>query len=175
MNAQWFAASTHPKQEILAMENLMAQDFEAFLPLVSRQTTRWSPTSHRKKPVTVKEALYPNYVFVRFDRQASTWWDINTTRGIRKLISFSDGKPKPIPDGAVDWLIHQSRAGGFEEMAGYIRRAFKPGSMLKITDGPYEGHKVECIEDAVDTIRAFLSCFGGRIAITIPVELIEAA
>lgn len=175
MVAQWFAVSTQPKQEIIARENLDAQEFETFLPLVTRKTMRWSPSSHRKKPAVVQEALYPSYLFARFDRSKSAWWEINSTRGVRKLISFGDGRPKPIAEGAIEWLVSQSKAGGFEEMAGYIRRSFNPGALLTIKEGPYEGRKIECIEDAIDTIRAFLPCFGGQIAITVPVEIVEAA
>lgn len=169
MTSRWYVAATHPAREVVALENLMAQHFEAFLPLVDRKLIR------RNKPKLVREALYRSYVFIRFDPDEDPWMKINGTRGVRKLVCYASERPRPLQLGVVEALIKQSRAGGFEEIAGKTKLVFQTGSILEITIGPMEGQVVTCLAEEDQHVRALLSCFGRDTVVNIPLAHLRAA
>lgn len=169
MSALWFAARTRPKSEKLADHELRNQHYETFLPLINRKLIS------RRKPVVHQEPLYPSYIFIRFNPEIDPWWAINSTRGIKRLLTYDSMRPRPIGDGIVEELIAQSRAGGFEEIAGYVRKAFNPGVQLKIKSGPFESQTVTCLQDAVDQVLVFFNCFNREIRLNVDPANLSAA
>ncbi|HEX3798996.1 MAG TPA: transcriptional activator RfaH [Verrucomicrobiae bacterium] len=124
----WFCLRTQPKHEHVAAAQLR-QDagVEVFLPRIRYQRAT------RKGPAWVTEALFPNYLFARFDLRASLR-HVQATRGVSGVVHFGQYWPS-IPQTA----IHDLR----EAMEGadlrVIEDILKPGDAVQIIDGALLG------------------------------------
>lgn len=166
---RWYVAQTQARAEMVAMQNLMNQEFEAFLPLAHRRIKR------RRKLVEDSVPLYPGYVFIRFDTELHRWRSINGTRGIQRLMTDANEHPRSIPVGLIEKLIVRSHNGEFDEIAGVVKFSFRAGSHLTITDGPLSGFEGVCIDALVDQVRILLDIFGRKTEVRIPVGSVECA
>ena len=90
----WFAVNTKPRCEAHAARHLARQGFVPWLPEI-RAMRR-----HARKTETIATALFPSYLFVAFDPAVQPWRAINSTVGVRRLVSQGD-RPVPVPDVAA--------------------------------------------------------------------------
>src|SRR5260221_14290685 len=82
--APWIVVNTHPHQENLALENLARQAFEAYCPMIRKRR------SHARRVESVLRPLFPNYLFVRANRQLGRWRPILSTYGVRTIVRAGD-------------------------------------------------------------------------------------
>jgi len=96
---KWFVIQTHARAELRAQANLSRQAFTSFLPRF-RRTKRGA---RRDEQILVP--VFPGYLFVKFDPDRDQWRVINSTFGVRRLVSFSSERPQPMPEPAMDALL----------------------------------------------------------------------
>jgi len=94
----WYVAQTQYAQEKRAQQHLDNQGVTCFLPLYTEQIIQ---SSHTR--AAAPQALFPGYIFVRFDPEVIHTTTIKSTRGIASLISFG-GLPSVIPDEDIEKL-----------------------------------------------------------------------
>jgi len=126
-SSDWYVIQTKPREDQRALDNLQAQNFEAFQP-------RCAVTRRRAgKRKEVLEPLFPGYVFVALDRLEQDWGPIRSTRGVARLVRFGDEVPA-LPHGLVESL---------RELDGIVLAdplaRLKRGDAVRITDGPLAG------------------------------------
>jgi len=148
----WYLVHTKPKQEKRALHHLLAQSYEAFLPLlaqekITRGVRRWS-----------YEALFPRYLFIRLTADGSqSWSPIRSTVGVTQLVRFGSSYAQ-VPDALIDALYHESQemqeTHEFKEAldskesvidrqpnatALRVISQFREGDLVRITQGPFTG------------------------------------
>jgi len=124
----WFCLRTQPKHEHIAAAQLR-QDLkiEAFLPRIRfRRSTR-------SGPAWVTEALFPNYLFVRFDLTARLR-QVQAVRGVRCVVHFGSRWPA-IPDP----VIAELRAALNGEEIKVISQELNPGDTVEVAAGVFHG------------------------------------
>src|SRR5258708_3629976 len=90
----WFCLRSQPKHEHIAAAHLQKEpEIEVYLPRIRFKR------STRRGPVWFTEALFPNYLFARFDL-AEHLRKLHHTRGVRGVIHFGDQWPT-IPDPVI--------------------------------------------------------------------------
>jgi transcriptional antiterminator RfaH len=96
----------------------------------------------RGKAVTVTEAMFARYLFVRLDSssQGKSWSPIRSTLGVRGMVQFG-GRPAKV----ADRLIESLRA---LEQVAEPKRLFEPGDRVVVDQGPFAG--LEAIVQAHD-------------------------
>lgn len=94
----WYCAQTHTGSERIAVVNLNRQSFRTVLPLGTEDKRVGGKTT------TVIVPLFPRYVFTQFDIDKDRWSAVNSTIGVKRLVSFGP-KPAVVPDGVVEPLI----------------------------------------------------------------------
>lgn len=119
---RWFLVSVKPNQQKKAAINLQQQDIDTYSPQVSYND------GHSLKI----EAAFPTYVFAHFDSDVQSVSDVNNTRGVNKLISFSAGAPAIVQDDIIDILRSQ-----FDELEVDVR--LKKGDRVIISEGAFAG------------------------------------
>ena len=125
----WYAIHTKARQEYVAMENLVRQSYEVFLPLI-RQSRR-----RRGRWQAVTEPLFPGYLFSRLDLEADNIAPIRSTRGVAGLVRFG-GLPCPVPADVVENLQSLQES---EEGVICTATLFQPGDRVSISEGPLAG------------------------------------
>ena len=127
----WYLIHTKPKQESVAKENLLRQNYCVYLPMA---VTRRRRDGRTKRTVA---ALFPRYLFIHLDDSADDWAPIRSTIGVSGLVRFGMIPAKISEDMVVaikkrenEEGIHELHAGDFEE-----------GQQVRIVEGPFEGYE----------------------------------
>src|SRR6266498_2824458 len=78
--ARWCVVQTHQHSESLAERHLLSQNYRIYLPK-RRRTVR-----HARSVKTVCSAYFDCYLFVSLAVRQQSWYPINSTVGVRKLV-----------------------------------------------------------------------------------------
>lgn len=157
MTTQWFVARTKPNGETRALANLSRQGFQAFLPLEQRQQKRG------RRQVLVLKPLFPGYIFLALDLDRPGWTAVNNTFGVLRLVALHDGRPSPLPGGAVEELLERTDDEG---------RLLPPeeipiGSKMRLVQGPFANWVAEVVAAPDDTrISLLLDLMGRKVTVT---------
>lgn len=122
---KWYLVQCKPREHERALENLERQCFECFRP--TRVTEKRRGTQKR----TVKEPLFPGYLFIRLDRLHDNWHSIRATRGVNQIVRFNE-YPLPVRDEVIEDIRARITAPVSGETA-----LFKSGERLEISSGPF--------------------------------------
>jgi transcriptional antiterminator RfaH len=119
---------TQTKHEHIAAARLKKiEGVEIFLPRIRFKRATQS------KSAWVTEALFPGYLFARFDWN-HLWRQVNYSPGVSEIVHFGEYCPT-IPEGIIGEL--RSLIG--PETAHTIEPALVPGDVVQITDGTLKG------------------------------------
>jgi transcriptional antiterminator RfaH len=126
--ALWFCLKSQPKHEHIAAAHLRQNSaVEVFLPRIrfkraTRHGTAWAT-----------EALFPGYLFARFDWQTSLRL-VQHSRGVRGVVHFGERWPA-IPEEIIRELQQSIGTTGLR----IIPESFAPGDEVEITEGAMRG------------------------------------
>jgi transcriptional antiterminator RfaH len=157
--ALWFCLKSQPKHEHIAAAHLRQNSaIQVFLPRVrfkraTRQGTVWAT-----------EALFPGYLFARFDWQ-STLRQVQHSRGVRGVVHFGERWPA-IPEAVIRDL---QQAIGADELRT-IPENFTPGDEVEITEGAMRGLRavVTRVMPGRERIAVLMEFLGRQTMIELP-------
>ena len=127
---RWYAVCCKPRQEAVAEENLLRQDFQVYLPRIRIRQRR------RGHWIDAVEVLFPRYIFIRVDPERRSTATVRSTRGVVGLVRFG-GQPAVVPDAVMDAL--RQREDAASGMHQDNRPLFSAGDAVKLVDGPLAG------------------------------------
>lgn len=120
----WYLLQCKPHQDERAHLNLLQQNFFIFHPrLVSERMIRG-------KLHSVRESLFPGYLFIRLGSN-DNWAPVRSTRGVSRIVEFNHG-PVAVPEDVIEHL----RARCAEPAEPPCDEPLKPGEHLHIVRGP---------------------------------------
>ncbi len=120
----WLALYTQPHKERFVRDHLLGEGLELYLPEVRNKVQRSDRPSRRP--------FFPHYLFLRYpgaERLAAVRW----TPGLRSIVNFGE-RPALIPDRVIQHIITRLKTFQWPE-----EEPFKPGQVVRIIDGPFEG------------------------------------
>jgi transcriptional antiterminator RfaH len=127
-SALWFCLKSQPKHEHIAAAHLRQNSaVGVFLPRIRFKRAT------RRGTVWVTEALFPGYLFARFDWQ-STLRQVQHSRSVRGVVHFGERWPA-IPDAVIHELQQAIGSTGLHT----IPENLKPGDDVEITEGAMRG------------------------------------
>ena len=126
MMGRWLVVQTHPRAEEKAVQHLLRQGFETYLPQYLKRRR------HARRVETVRAPLFPRYLFVGMDRGALGWRSIRSTIGVSQLVTIGE-EPAFVPEGIINGLKRREE-GGFIEIG---RRTFRGGDSVRIAEGAF--------------------------------------
>jgi len=123
----WYAVNTKPCQEERAAANLEEQGIVTFYPKLRekkliRGQNRW-----------VVGPLFPRYLFAQFSLEKH-YMAVKYTRGVSRVVAFGE-LPTPVDDSIIEAI----KARAEEGVVTIPPPEFKPGEMVEIIDGPFQG------------------------------------
>jgi transcriptional antiterminator RfaH len=163
----WYAVHTRPHAEAKALENLLRQGYEAYLPRYRTEIR------HARRRQTVLRPLFPRYLFAGIDRNAMRWRPILSTAGVSDLVRSGD-EPLPVAPEIVEALRSQEGAGAFDALAR--RRLPAIGERVRISAGAFEdmiGRLIELRDQ--DRVVVLLDLLGRKVRAQIEAVSVEAA
>lgn len=128
----WFCIRSHPKHEHIAAAYLRGElGLEVYLPRIQfRRSTRIGPK-------WFIEALFPGYLFARFDLLES-YRQVHHGRGAQGIVHFGNHWPA-IPDEVIDEL----RQLITDQRPHVCREELSPGDAVIVSGGPL--HDLEAV------------------------------
>lgn len=165
----WYVAIAKPAQEALALCNLVAQDYEAWLPLCSVERR------HARRKTITNAPLFPRYLFVRV-RSRQPWGPIMSTRGVQGLVTMGSGLPVEVPPGMIGLLRRRIDADGgtFRIDSGAAVMQLVAGQRLMVSEGPFADIAGFFVSDERDRVKMLLSIVGRPVPVAIPREHVTA-
>jgi transcriptional antiterminator RfaH len=153
----WLAVSTQPHREMLAIENLRRQAYETYCPRLRKRVR------HARKTQDVLRPMFPGYLFVRIDAERQRWRPINSTVGVRTIVSCGDG----LSFLSEDFIAAlQAR-----EIDGAIARPqgeYQPGQKIRMAGGPFDGLVATILEmDEKERLTVLMDLLNSRIKVKI--------
>jgi transcriptional antiterminator RfaH len=135
----WFALRSQPKHEHIAAAHLRQDaQVEVLLPRI-----RFKRLSAIGKRVRVTEALFPGYLFARFDFQ-TCFRRVQHARGVRGLVHFGERYPV-IPPAAIADLRASLGEGDINDVSAEV----EPGDEVLVASGPLQG-----LQAVVERVRS---------------------
>lgn len=150
----WYCVRTKPKSEHLAARNLQgfANLDEVFCPRI-----RYEKSTRRGK-VWFVEALFPGYIFARFDLAADLR-AVNASSGVTGVLRFSDEYPQISNDYIADLRLEFPEE---ENEIRVIEPEIEEGDEVILTEGPMAGMHtiVTRLLSGQDRVRVLLDWLG---------------
>jgi len=146
----WFCVRSQIKHEHIAAARLREAGIEVFLPRV-----RFKKSSVRG-PVWVTEALFPNYLFARFDWHAA-FRLVRHAAGVRTVVSFGM-TVATVPDQVIAELR-------------VIKNDLEPGDQVQFSGGALHGLTavVNQVMPAKERVKVLLNFLGQQTSVEVEV------
>ena len=118
----------------------------------------------RRGPVWFTEALFPNYLFVRFDL-AACLRRVCHARGVRGVVHFGDRWPI-VPDAVIEEL----RISLGTDPVHVIREELQPGETVQIAGGVFHGLRavITRVMPSRERVAVLLEFLGRQTAVELP-------
>jgi transcriptional antiterminator RfaH len=124
----WLVLATHHQREAEAMQHLARQHFAAYCPMTVKHIR------HARRAYDAPRPLFPGYIFVAREAVGQRWRPLASTIGVRSLL-MAGGEPAKLPAGFVEGLKSREVNGSIAPAGP----AFKPGQLVTIQGGPFDG------------------------------------
>ena len=125
---RWHLIYTKPRQEEIAFRNLINQNYESYLPFITKEKVL------QGKKILIKEPMFTRYLFVRLsDNGFQNWSPIRSTKGVSHLVNFGVHLAA-LDDEVINILIQK-------EGNNLTAKAFLDDDSVEIIDGPFKGLK----------------------------------
>jgi transcriptional antiterminator RfaH len=160
---RWYVIRVHHWQESRAEANLSRGGIETFLP--------WAQSgSRRRRKGSDREALFPQYLFARFDPAAS-FHDVTFTRGVQGLVRVG-GQLATVDDDLIEFF----RSCVDEHGLIPVGRKLEPGVRVTIQSGPFMDLAgiVERSLPARERVIVLLTSIGSQLRVEVPADHIRA-
>jgi transcriptional antiterminator RfaH len=159
----WFCVRTKRFNERPCAATLRGEmGLEVFCPMISFERAR------RTGRAWVTEALFPNYLFARFD-YGMFHRRIRAVRGVLTIVGFG-GVAHPVPGGVIEAL----RESVHGEETIVIPTEIEPGTGVKVVGGPFKGLEaiVTRVVPARQRVAILLEILGMEREVEVPASLV---
>lgn len=160
----WYLVHTKPRQELCALQNLVRQGYQCYLPTLRSEKLLQSSLAVKEQP------LFPRYLFIRLglDASAQSWAPIRSTKGVSRLVSFGV-EPAKVHDGLIDLLRQQETS-----LQGSQEGMFKEGEQVRLTDGAFAGlDAIYHMSDGERRVMVLIEMMSKPVAISVPLASLQ--
>lgn len=125
----WYLIHTKPRQERIALQNLEAQGYVCYLPVLPTERLRQGSLTVANEP------LFPRYLFIQLEQgeSAKSWSPIRSTKGVSRLVSFGT-EPAKVDDRLIALLKSRETSDRDQPL-----RLFARGDRVRVVDGVFAG------------------------------------
>ena len=129
-NLRWYLAQCKPNAAQIAVRNLENQSFGTFLPLQEITKRKGRIFQRQIRP------LFPGYLFVQIDPDQGPWRQVNSTRGVTRLVRLG-AEPSVVPNEIVQTLI--ARCDTQSILRQTSETQLHAGNQAQVTQGAFSG------------------------------------
>lgn len=124
MARAWYLVQSKPRNEMRALENLVRQGYETYLPLIEVERLQ------RGKLLKKMEPLFPRYLFLQLEEGNDNWGPIRSTLGVAGMVRF----------GQMYAMVSDEVIDVVRERTQEVRKSlFAAGETIRVVSGPLLG------------------------------------
>ena len=124
MARAWYLVQSKPRNEARALENLVRQGYETYLPLMEVERLQ------RGRLLKKMEPLFPRYLFLHLEEGNDNWGPIRSTLGVAGLVRF----------GQAYAVVSDEVMDAVRERTQDIKKSlFESGDNVRVVSGPLLG------------------------------------
>ena len=124
MARAWYLVQSKPRNEARALENLVRQGYETYLPLMEVERLQ------RGKLLKKMEPLFPRYLFLHLEEGNDNWGPIRSTLGVAGMVRF----------GQAYAVVSDEVMAAVRERTQDIKKSlFESGDNVRVVSGPLLG------------------------------------
>ena len=165
----WHLLMTKPREDERAESHLLNQDYELFRPMIRQFKIQGG------KQVAVTEPLFPRYLFIRLDDVLGNWSKIRSTRGVARMVRFTD-MPAKVPDSLIEELRSQCIEDNIIDTTKDRPFVFEKGDEIEITEGSFRGLKAFIkAQVAEDRVLLLLNLLGKEQELEISLNQVKSS
>ncbi len=124
MARAWYLVQSKPRNESRALENLVRQGYETYLPLMEVERLQ------RGKLLKKMEPLFPRYLFLHLEEGNDNWGPIRSTLGVAGLVRF----------GQAYAVVSDEVMDAVRERTQDVKKSlFELGDNVRVVSGPLLG------------------------------------
>ena len=139
-NLRWYLVQCKPNAAQIAIRNLKNQSFDTFLPLQEITKRKGTMFQRQIRP------LFPGYIFVQLNPSKGPWRQINSTRGIARLVSLG-AEANVVPDSIVAELMARcDDQQVLRQKSDAQAIELQTGKQAQVTQGPLSGFVAKIIQ-----------------------------
>ncbi len=160
---QWYVVHCKPfKEEQVAATLEHPMGLMVYLPEVRR----------RFRGQLQRAPIFPRYLFVRANLQEVRLSSLNAAPGVLRLVMFGE-MPQPVPVAVIEAL--RERVDRINDRGGLLDHQFRPGEMVRLTDGPLQGLEAIFIGPMKpsERVRVLIDFLGQLREAEVDVDLVE--
>ena len=124
MARAWYLVQSKPRNEMRALENLVRQGYETYLPLMEVERLQ------RGKLLKKMEPLFPRYLFLHLEEGNDNWGPIRSTMGVAGLVRFGQAYAV-VSDEVLDAVRERTQ--------DVKKTLFESGDSIRVVSGPLLG------------------------------------
>ena len=130
---RWYLVQCKPNAAQIAVRNLENQSFGTFLPLQEITKRKGKIFQRQIRP------LFPGYLFVQIDPDQGPWRQVNSTRGVARLVRLG-AKPSVVPNEIVEALLARCDKQSILRQTSETQSSqLYVGNQAQVTQGPFSG------------------------------------
>jgi transcriptional antiterminator NusG len=166
----WYVLEADARQDRQAVRSVAAEGYVAYQPIVIKNQV----VRHRLRQI--ERAMFGKYFFVKCQLTDESYQRIRLARGVRRFLDLGDGRPRSVPNWAMD--IVRLKEAEFGTPVGQSRFVyhFSPGDKVRIKNGPFQWFYAQ-LESAVDEhgrLTALIDLFGRETRVQLEATQVEA-
>lgn len=164
--SSWYVLQCKVRQEQRAQLNVENQAYVTCLPtmMVTKRVAG--------KRQSVREPVFPGYLFVQIDLETANFNALRSTRGVYGFVRFG-GVPAQIPSQVIEQLQALEEQAEQQPVSTGL---FSAGTVVEVTDGPFVGLKaVYQLPKGEDRCLVLLDMLGKQQRIEIEERLLKGA
>jgi transcriptional antiterminator RfaH len=167
LNTRWYVVQTRPNAENKALQHLLRQGFETYLPRYLKKRR------HARKVETVAAPLFPRYLFVAIDTATQRWRSIQSTIGVANLVRHGD-EPQSVDEAIVNGLRLREDARGYIQLERRV--SFHSGDKVRVLDGVFS-ESLGLFDGIADSERVtiLLDLLGRKVRVLLNLDSVAAA
>jgi len=123
MDARWYVVHIKPRKEDVVSTLLGRIGIETFYPKIVV----------KRKGIEKEEPMFPHYMFAKF-KVPDDYLNVKFCRGVRRIVQFGEEIPY-----LSDSFIEELKKLNGSTIDFDRKELFRPGELVKITDGPFRG------------------------------------
>ena len=130
---RWYLVQCKPNATQIAVRNLENQCFGTFLPLQEITKRKGKLFQRQIRP------LFLGYLFVQIDPSQGPWRQINSTRGVARLVRLG-AEPSMVPTGIVEALMARCDKQSILRLTSETQSSqLHAGNQAQVIQGPFSG------------------------------------